>query len=326
MNLWRTKCRSRPCTWSTCVGETVAALDCGSNSTRLLIATHDGALRRQTHITRLSEGVDATMTLRESAMQRTFDTLGEYRVLMNEAAIDEGLLVATSAVRDAQNGEEFLTRAQHVVGVDARILDGHEEATLSYRGATLDLDPDPRPTMILDIGGGSTEMALMRGDTLSSFSMQLGCVRVSERALGGGVVDEMADARARAMINAELDRAFASEPVFSEVAGDIRLIGLAGTVATLVQLQGGIAHYERALVHHQRVTRGDVEIWRDKLARETPQERLGHVGMVRGREDVLTAGLYVLAAVMDRLEVDELLSSENDILDGIAMALLANVR
>jgi exopolyphosphatase/guanosine-5'-triphosphate,3'-diphosphate pyrophosphatase len=292
----------------------------------LLIANRDGALERQTRITRLSEGVDATMTLRETAMRRTLDTLGEYRLMMNEAATDEGLLVATSAVRDAKNGEEFLTRAQQVVGVNARILDGHQEATLSYRGATLDLDPDPRPTMILDIGGGSTEMALMRNDTLASFSMQLGCVRVSERALGAGVVDETADARARAMIDAELDRAFASEPVFGEVTGQIRLIGLAGTVATLVQLQGGIAHYERALVHHQSVTREQVEKWRDTLARETPQERLGHAGMVRGREDVLTAGLYVLAAVMDRLEVDELLSSENDILDGIAMSLLANVR
>ncbi len=303
--------------------DVVAALDCGSNSTRLLIATRDIVLERQTHITRLSEGVDATRTLRESAMQRTFDTLGEYRTLMDDAAIDGGLLVATSAVRDAQNGDDFLARAQRVVGVDARILDGHEEATLSYRGATLDLAPDPRPTMIVDIGGGSTEMALMRNDTLSSFSMQLGCVRVSERALGSGVVDASADARTRAMVDAELDRAFDAEPAFGEVAGNVRLVGLAGTVATLVQLEGGITHYERALVHHQRVTREGVEKWRQTLAVETPEERMGHPGMVRGREDVLTAGLYVLAGVMDRLGVDDFLSSENDILDGIVLSLLA---
>jgi len=256
-------------------------------------------------------------------MQRAFDTLGEYRSYMDDASIDDGLLVATSAVRDARNGQDFLARAQRVVGVSARILDGNEEATLSYRGATQDLAPDPRPTMIVDIGGGSTEMALMRDDVLSSFSMQLGCVRVSERALGSGVVDASADARARTMIAAELDRAFAAEPAFGEVAGRVRLVGLAGTVATLVQLERGISHYERSLVHHQRVTREGVERWRQTLMRETPEERLGHAGMVRGREDVLAAGLYVLAGVMDRLEVDELLSSESDILDGIALSLLA---
>jgi exopolyphosphatase/guanosine-5'-triphosphate,3'-diphosphate pyrophosphatase len=255
-------------------------------------------------------------------MQRTFDTLGEYRGFMDEAAIDDGLLVATSAVRDARNGEEFLTRAQHVVGVNARILDGDEEAALSYRGATLDLEPDARPTMIVDIGGGSTELALMHDGTLFGFSMQLGCVRVAERALGSGVVDESGDEHARAMIDAELDRAFLAVPAFAEVVGGVRLVGLAGTVATLVQLEGGIEHYDRALVHHQRLTRAEVEKWRRTLARETPDERLGHAGMVRGREDVLTAGLYVLGAVMDRLDVGELLSSENDILDGIALSLL----
>lgn len=274
-------------------------------------------------ITRLSEGVDASSLLLETAMQRTFDVLGDYRRSMDEANVEQGLLVATSAVRDARNGETFLTRARRLVGVEARILDGHEEATFSYQGATLGLAPDPRPTVIVDIGGGSSELAVMFEGALASFSMQLGCVRVSERALGSEVVDADHDAAARSMIDAEIERAFSLVPAFRSVAGDVRLVGLAGTVATLAQLDAGLATYQRALVHHRLLSRDCVEKWRRTLASESTRERLAHPGMVRGREDVLTAGLYVLAAVMDRFGAKEVLASENDILDGIARSLLA---
>jgi exopolyphosphatase/guanosine-5'-triphosphate,3'-diphosphate pyrophosphatase len=304
------------------VPDVVAALDCGSNSTRLLISTNDAVLRREMRITRLSEGVDASALLLESAMQRTFDVLGEYRTIMDDTGVERGLLVATSAVRDARNGEDFLARAEHRAGVDARILDGHEEATLSYRGATTDLELDERPTMILDIGGGSSEMAVMLDGTFASCSMQLGCVRVSERALGSGVVSNESDIAARHMIDAAIERAFAHVPAFEEVVGHVRLVGLAGTVSTLAQLDGELATYDRASVHHRVLDRFCVERWRRTLARETPRERLAHPGMVKGREDVLTAGLYILEAVMDRLHVNELLTSENDILDGIAQSLL----
>jgi exopolyphosphatase/guanosine-5'-triphosphate,3'-diphosphate pyrophosphatase len=306
-----------------CVDDVVAALDCGSNSTRLLVADAKGALRRSMHITRLSEGVDATATLLETAMQRTFDVLGEYRRSMDELHVSRGLLVATSAVRDARNGEEFLDRARQVVGVDAKILDGKEEATLSYQGATIGLAPDPRATLILDIGGGSSELAMMSDGALVSFSMQLGCVRVTERALGSAVVDEAHDQAARTMIDTELDRAFSLVPAFTQVIANVRLVGLAGTVATLAQLDAGMSTYQRELVHHRVLDRACVERWRETLASESPQERLGHPGMVVGREDVLTAGLYVLAAVMDRFGAADLLTSENDILDGIAQSLLA---
>jgi len=151
--------------------------------------------------------------------------------------------------------------------------------------------------------------------------MQLGCVRVSERALGRGVVTPEGDRAARAMIEAELDRAFTAVPDFVHVAGNVRLIGLAGTVATLAQLDAGLTVYDRDVVHHRLLTREVVQDWRDRLAKETPEERLAHPGMVVGREDVLTAGLYVLDAVMERLGVGELLSSESDILDGIVSSL-----
>lgn len=304
--------------------DAVAALDCGSNSTRLLVASAQNvALRREMRITRLSQGVDASGTLTPEALRRTYDVLREYRSYMDELGVQRGLLVATSAVRDASNGEEFLARAREITGVDARILSGTEEARLSYAGATADLAPEDRPTLIVDIGGGSTELAVMIDATMHSYSMQLGCVRVTERALGSGIVTPESDARARDMIRAELDRAFAVEPAFAHVVGDVRMIGLAGTVATLAQLDAGLTTYDRDAVHHRVLSRGAVEHWRDTLASETPQSRLARPGMVAGREDVLTAGLYVLDAVMERFSADQILSSENDILDGITLSLLA---
>lgn len=303
--------------------DVIAAVDCGSNSTRLLIVDASGrTLERDMHITRLSQGVDGSGSLLPEAMERTFGVLASYRAACDARGVTAGLLVATSAVRDASNGGAFLERAHGLMGFDARILSGDEEAALSFAGASGDLDADPRPTMIVDVGGGSTELAVLLDATLHSVSMQLGCVRVTERALGKGVVSAESDAAARAMIERELDRAFDAEPAFHDVVDHVRLVGLAGTVATLAQLDAGLSAYDRDAVHHRVLTRASVQRWRDVLAHELPEARLRHPGMVVGREDVLAAGLYVLDAVMARFEVDRLLSSENDILDGIASSLL----
>ncbi len=184
------------------MAEVVAALDCGSNSTRLLIVNErNETLHRDSRITRLSQGVDASRTLLPEALQRSYDVLSDYRTLMNDAGVTRGLLVATSAVRDAVNGEEFLDEARRRTGVDVRILDGAEEATYSYVGATTGLAPDSRTTVIVDVGGGSTELAAKFDGVLKSYSMQLGCVRVTERALGKGVVGAVSDAAAREMID-----------------------------------------------------------------------------------------------------------------------------
>lgn len=304
--------------------KTVAALDCGSNSTRLLIVNDRGeTLRRVTRITRLSQGVDASGTLVPDALARTLDTLSEYRSLMDEAGVTRGLLVATSAVRDASNGETFLDEARARTNVEARILNGHEEAAFSYAGATNGLDEVAEPTMIVDVGGGSTELAVMLRGELVSYSMQLGCVRVAERALGKGVVTDFSASAAIEMITSELDRAWSAAPSFADLVGDVRLVGLAGSVSTLAQLEAGLAEYDRGSVHHQLIARSTVEEWRDRLSKESPEARLARPGMMRGREDVLHAGLFVLLAVMERLEVRELLTSEDDILDGIAASLLS---
>jgi exopolyphosphatase/guanosine-5'-triphosphate,3'-diphosphate pyrophosphatase len=287
----------------------------------LIVDAKNETVFRDSRITRLSQGVDASMTLTQEAMARSFDVLSDYRTIMDGAGVSHGLLVATSAVRDASNGDEFLDEARRRTGVDAKILSGHEEAAYSYAGATADLETDTRATVIVDVGGGSTELAVMIDGVLESYSMQLGCVRVTERALGKGRVDERHRDAATAMISEQLDNAWRAVPAFATL-GDVRLIGLAGSVSTLTQLEARMATYDRDLVHHRLISLATVCAWRDRLASEPPEARLARPGMIRGREDVLPAGLYVLAAVMERLDVDELLSSESDILDGITSSLL----
>lgn len=307
----------------TFVSPNVAVLDCGSNSTRLLIVAGDGrTLEREMRITRLSQGVDATRNLTREALERCYVVLGEYRKMMDAHQVTRGLLVATSAVRDAANGEEFLTHASTITGVPARLLSGEQEAEFSYAGATQGLSSDPRPTLVLDIGGGSTEFALRVDAQVQGYSMQLGCVRVTERALGPGVVTDASDAATREMIDVEIERAFAQMPVLATLVGRVRLVGLAGTVATLAQIDAGLTHYDRDAVHHRLLSRDDVVAWRDRLASMTPAQRLAVPGMVPGREDVLVAGLYILNAVMVRVGAEELLSSENDIMDGVAASLI----
>jgi len=288
------------------------------------VANAEGApLVRLMNITRLSQGVDASGTLLPDAMERTFAVLRTYRAACDREGVTRGQLVATSAVRDAANGEEFLRRAHEIVGVPVSVLEGAQEAALSYAGATKDLVPVETPTMIVDIGGGSTELGVELEGTLVSYSMQLGSVRVTERALGRGVVNATSALAARAMIDAEIEQAFDARPEFETVLGRVRLVGLAGTVATLAQMDADLLVYDREVVHHRSLSLATVDRWRDVLASETPEVRLGHPGMVKGREDVLPAGLYILDAVMRRLDVDQLLSSENDILDGIVGSLLA---
>ena len=302
-----------------------AALDCGSNSTRLLISDQDGnSLIREMHVTRLSQGVDDTAVLQDEALERNFQQLEAYRNLMDRYEVTSGLLVATSAVRDAKNGDEFLARASEITGVPARLLSGKEEARFSYEGATAGLPIGDHPYLIVDVGGGSTEIAVPVKGELRSFSMQLGCVRVAERALGLGKPSAEEIQQTWKMVREECDRAFAAVPLFSEVVGQVQMLGLAGTVATLVQLANNIEEYSREALHHQRATLAQVRYWREKLCGEEPLERLRHPGMSSGREDVLHAGLFVLEEVMVRFGVEELLSSENDILDGIILMLLSS--
>ncbi len=308
----------------------VAALDCGTNSTRLLVVSASGvALERQMRITRLGEGVDATRTLSPEAMARTVSVLGEYRRLMDHHGVRRARLVATSAARDATNAARFLSAAEEVTGVRPEILSGLEEGALSFAGATAHVPAErvgPGPVLVVDIGGGSTELAagdLAAGgpwrEAVSAVSLDVGCVRVTERFFAHDPPRTEELAEARRVVDAELDGAWRVLPALAP--GGL-LIGLAGTVSTLAALEQRLERYERAAIHHAVLSRRQVAHWCETLAAEDRRARMARPGMVEGRADVIVGGVLILDAVMDRFGRDECLVSEDDILDGLAASLL----
>jgi exopolyphosphatase/guanosine-5'-triphosphate,3'-diphosphate pyrophosphatase len=304
-------------------GGVVAAIDCGTNSTRLLIVDADGVtLERSMQITRLGAGVDATGLLAPDAVERCLSVLREYRQIMDKFSVTKGRLIATSAARDAGNGAEFLRAAGEVTGIEPELLAGTEEGRLSLAGALSDLDLDGGPFLIVDIGGGSTELVAGSDPDdpqLAVMSLQVGCVRITERYLHSDppTADELM--AAEAMVNELLDQAIARYPRFLDAH---RLVGLAGTVTTLASLHLGMDIYDRNRIHHHVLTAGQVDDWYRTLASEVTVARLDRAGMVPGREDVIVGGALILARVMARLGFDECLVSEADILDGMAASLL----
>jgi exopolyphosphatase / guanosine-5'-triphosphate,3'-diphosphate pyrophosphatase len=300
----------------------VAAIDCGTNSTRLLIVEPTGAAAlREMRITRLGQGVDATHRLAPDAVIRTLEVLQAYRAQLDAFGVERTRLVATSAVRDAQNGRDFLARADAVIGVEAELLTGQEEGRLAYLGAASDLEPGDGTTLVVDIGGGSTELVLEVGSEILAVSMDVGCVRVSERALEHDPPMSEEVERAVRLIDDELDRAELHIDALGKLAPDSRLIGLAGTVSTLMALELGLAEYDRSLIHHNTLSLAAVERWCDTLGGEPADQRARRRGMLDGRQDVILGGALVLRQVMSRFRLHQCLVSESDILDGLAMSL-----
>lgn len=300
----------------------VAALDCGTNSTRLLIASNDGeTLSRQMRITRLGQGVDATHRLNEEAIQRTLLVLADYKREMDELGVEEARLVATSAVRDAENGQVFLDAATQTVGVQAEMIAGLEEGRLSYAGATADLEPNAGDDVAIDIGGGSTEIVLKRGDSIDAVSLDIGCVRITERFLHSDPPKSHELASAGSAIGDALDQAVKEVPALGHLRDPRRLLGLAGTVSTLAMLELGITDYDRSRVHHAVLARDSVERWAGILAQEETSVRRGRRAISPGREDVIVGGVLVLEAAMRRFGFATCLVSEADILDGLVASL-----
>lgn len=301
----------------------VAAVDVGTNSVRLLIGRPDGAggldpMVRLMRITRLGQGVDATRRLAEEALARTREVLREYAAAWRAAGVGRVRVAATSAVRDAANRDAFFAMVADVTGVEAEVLSGAEEAALSFAGAVGAVDAEP-PVLVLDIGGGSTE--LIRGDDapIAATSRQLGSVRVTERALRSDPPTAAEIAAARAMIAAELDAAAAEV----DPAAARTLVGVAGTVTTLAALHLDLATYEPERVHGSRVPAAGVTALTERLL-TIPTAARAALGPVQpGREDVIHAGALILEAVLTRFGFAEVVVSEADILDGLARSLLA---
>jgi len=301
----------------------VAAIDCGTNSTRLLVADPSGRpMERLMRITRLGEGVDATGQLSGEAVDRCLAVVHEYRSILDRLGVVSVRLVATSAVRDAANGSTFLTAAAEASGTTPELLTGVEEGRLSLAGALSELDDVEGPFLILDIGGGSTELVAGSDPddpALDAVSLQLGCVRILERFLHHDppTADELA--AAQAVVTEALDGAAAAHPRFARAK---RLVGLAGTVSTIAALQFEVAEYERDRIHHAVLTAAQAKEWFHRLAGEDTEARLKRPGMEPGRADVIVGGALMLDAVMARFGFDQCLVSESDILDGLVASQL----
>lgn len=303
---------------------TVAAIDCGTNSTRLLVARADTegrlvTLERQMTITRLGQGVDASGELADDAIDRVLACLIGYRELLDAHDVSSVRATATSAARDASNSDVFFDASEAVLGTRPELLSGQEEAALSFLGATSDLDPDDGPYLVVDIGGGSTEFALGSRDCDASISTDMGCVRMTEKYIHHDPALPEELTAALSVVELHLDDVSAAIPG----AADARtFVGLAGTVSAAAMIELGLAEYDRDAVHHFVLTRQAAEDVFRTLATENREDRLANPGMEEGRVDVIVGGLCVLLRIMRQFEFDTCLVSEADILDGLALSQL----
>jgi exopolyphosphatase/guanosine-5'-triphosphate,3'-diphosphate pyrophosphatase len=298
----------------------VAAIDCGTNSIRLLIADVTGDqltdVTRQMQIVRLGEGVDRTGRIGDAALARTRTALIAYAKEIAGSDVARIRMCATSASRDASNAGDFRAMVRDVLGVDPEVISGRQEAHLSFVGAVNGLTA-VQPYLVFDLGGGSTEFVTGRAGVEHAISMDIGCVRMTERHLHDDPPSAAQISAATAEVTVAVDAALAAVP-----GRDARtLVGLAGTVTTVTALALGLPSYDAARIHHARVGYDAVAKVTADLLGMTVAERLALPVMHPGRADVIGAGALILRIIMERSEQSTLVASEHDILDGIAFGL-----
>ncbi|MEU9475339.1 Ppx/GppA phosphatase family protein [Streptomyces sp. NPDC048191] len=309
----------------------VAAVDCGTNSIRLLVADVNPAsgelleLDRRMTIVRLGQDVDRTGRLAPEALERTFAACREYAGVIRELGAAKVRFVATSASRDAENRDDFVRGVLDILGVEPEVISGDREAEYSFTGATRELAGRAdlgRPYLVVDIGGGSTEFVVGEEHVRAARSVDVGCVRMTERHLvrDGKVSDPPTEAEIAAMradIEAALDLAEESVPLREART----LVGLAGSVTTVSAIAQELPEYDSERIHHSRISRDRVREITEWLLRSTHAERAAVPSMHPGRVDVIGAGALVLLAIMERTGAEEVVVSEHDILDGIAWSV-----
>jgi exopolyphosphatase/guanosine-5'-triphosphate,3'-diphosphate pyrophosphatase len=299
----------------------VAGIDCGTNSIRLLIADIAGGrltdVSRRMEIVRLGEGVDRTGRLSEAALTRTRKALTGYAAEITDLGITRIRMCATSASRDASNAGDFRAMVRDVLGVDPEVITGDEEARLSFTGAVAGLTAE-KPYLIVDIGGGSTEFVTGSAGVEHAISMDIGCVRMTERHLHHDPPSSDEIEAATADITAAVDTALAAVP-----GREARtMVGLAGTVTTVAALAHGLTSYDPDRIHHARVSREQVARVTDDLLAMPVAQRLALKVMHPGRADVIGGGALILKIIMERSGQDTVVASEHDILDGICYSLV----
>lgn len=303
-----------------------AGIDCGTNSTRVLVGEARGgnatrprvlAHERLMRITRLGQGVEATGRLAPEAIERTVATLRDYHTVLERFAVDSLRMTATSAARDAANRDEFFDAAQAAIGTRPELLRAEEEGQLAFLGATSELNPTDGPFLVVDIGGGSTEFIVGTTESEGVRSVALGCVRLTEQYLHDDPPSAEQLAAALSVCEAYLDDVARELPA----AGRAKtLVGLAGTVTTVAAVEMGLPAYDRDRIHHFVLTRAAAEDVFRTLAIESLADRIHNPGLEPQRADVIVGGCCVLVSIMRYFGFDRCLVSEADILDGLLLS------
>jgi exopolyphosphatase/guanosine-5'-triphosphate,3'-diphosphate pyrophosphatase len=287
----------------------IAADDIGTNSTRLLLGDD-----RRAVVTGLGRGVDRTGRLDDEAVARTVRVLDEFGEAIRAAGATEVRAVATSAARDAENVEAFLDRAERALGARPQVLSGDAEARLAFAGATSWLDPAQGPFLVVDIGGGSTELAVGTTGPEHVRSMDTGAVRLTEQWLAGDPPTPEELSMAVSVVRTHLEEAGRELPAMAHVATNV---GVAGTVTTVAAVELG--GYDRDAVHGFRLSRAAAEDVFRTLATETLDDRRHNPGLQPERADVIVGGCCILVGLLRHLDAAEILVSECDLLDGLVL-------
>ena len=302
------------------LGTPVAVVDCGTNSIRLLVKAGTVALERRMVVTRLGRATDRSGKLDAGGVARTLEVLAEYRDLTEAHGVRRRRAVATQAVREAADGHEFTSRAAEVLGFPVEVIDGVEEGRYGFLGATSELDEELAPFLALDIGGGSTELAIGTGTFEGARSIPVGSVRLTEQQLHSDPPAPEELSNAIALVDAYLDDVARELPGVKDA---VTLVGTGGTISTIAAIEIGLATYDRDAIHRFVLTRAAAEDVFRTLATERLVDRAQNPGLPRDRADIIVGGCCALLAVMRRFDFRECVVSETDVLDGIADELAA---
>jgi exopolyphosphatase/guanosine-5'-triphosphate,3'-diphosphate pyrophosphatase len=302
----------------------VAAIDCGTNSIRLLIADIDGSnfreVVRDMEIVRLGQGVDETGQFHPDAIARTLAAVDKFAAEIAKRGVEKIRFCATSATRDATNRHLFVDGVRERLGIELEVISGEEEAALSFAGAIKDLDPSNGPFLVVDIGGGSTEFVFGTSTVEAARSVNIGCVRMTERHFANDPVTTEQIELARTDIQAAIAQAAAVVPITKAKT----LVAVAGTATTVAAAALGLPEYDRYAIHLSRISAQQTHDAATMFATSTREQRWSLGYMHPGRDDVIAAGSLVLSEIMMATGATEFVASESDILDGMAFSLARN--
>lgn len=302
----------------------VAAIDCGTNSIRLLVADIDGSnfreIVRDMEIVRLGQGVDETGQFHPDAIARTLAAVDKFAAEIAKRGVEKIRFCATSATRDATNRHLFVDGVRERLGIEPEVISGDEEAALSFAGAIKDLDPSNGPFLVVDIGGGSTEFVFGTSTVEAARSVNIGCVRMTERHFSSDPVSPEQIELARTDIKAAIAQAAAVVPITKAKT----LVAVAGTATTVAAAALDLPEYDRYAIHLSRISAQQTHDAATMFATKTREQRISLGYMHPGRADVIAAGSLVLSEIMKATGATEFVASESDILDGMAFSLARN--